>query len=176
MSRTRNESEQARGGGGNESTKHIESCCCCFSFFWFFWFPWISFWGVWWLNDEATNKQKKKKKNKILRAMWLDEWTGRFRFEVLYRSDFYLDDLTPTSRALLLNDSVDEPLLLAFRVGWAVGRARPGGQVAHKLNAWLGRGRHHWILLRKIRVLEELTSLKTARELYRNAPKENTTN
>jgi hypothetical protein len=31
--------------------------------------------------------------------------------------DSYLDDLTPSSRALLLNDSVDEPLLLAFRVG-----------------------------------------------------------
>jgi len=86
--------------------------------------------------------------------------------------DSYLDDLTPTSRALLLNDSVDEPLLLAFRVGRAVGRARPGGQVAHKLNAWLGRGRHHWILLREIRVLEELASLKTARELYRDQSKE----
>lgn len=81
--------------------------------------------------------------------------------------DAYLDDLTPTSRALLLNDGVDEPLLFAFRVGWTVSRTRPGGQVAYQLNTWLGRGRHHWILLREIRVLEELTSLKATRKLNR---------
>ena len=44
------------------------------------WSPWIFFGGeIWWLNDEATNKQKEKKKEKILRAMWSDEWTRRFR-------------------------------------------------------------------------------------------------
>ena len=73
------------------------------------------------MNDEATNKQKKKKKKEkeediACHVIGTNELVD-FRFEVLYRSDFYLDDLTPTSRALLLNDSVDEPLLLAFRVG-----------------------------------------------------------
>ena len=64
------------------------------------------------------------------------------------RDDAYLDDLTPTSRALLLDDGVNEPLLLAFRVGRTLGRTGPGGQVANQLDTRLGRGRHHRVFLR----------------------------
>jgi hypothetical protein len=61
-----------------------------------FWFPWISF---------LVRMMMKKKEDDCVPGDW--ETIG----------DSYLDDLTPASRALLLNDSVDEPLLLAFRVG-----------------------------------------------------------
>lgn len=84
----------------------------------------------------------------------------------------YLDDLTPASGALLLDDGVDEPLLLAFRVGWTIRRTWPGGQVAYQLNARLGRRWHHWVLLRQIGVLEELTGLQATGELYK-AKREN---
>lgn len=64
-----------------------------------FWFPWISFF------DGSNDDEEIRKEDDCVPGDW--ETIG----------DSYLDDLTPSSRALLLNDSVDEPLLLAFRVG-----------------------------------------------------------
>ena len=59
----------SEGGGGNESTKHIESwCCCCFSFFFFFffffWFPRIFFGGEFdgWMMRQQINKRRKKRR------------------------------------------------------------------------------------------------------------------
>ena len=106
-------------------------------------------------------------------------------FFLVFFLNSYLNDLTPTARALLLDHGVDEPLLgdalldalggtdrrvLLAIAGYGDGRTArrtgPGSQIAHQLDARFGRRRHHRILLRHVGVLmKELASLKASGKL-----------